>query len=235
MARATRVRQDGAVATVVGSWRRFMGAVSALTLLGLLLTAQVALAAGAAPSARLTPPAELQQRVQDPERLAPFGLMLDAGIPEGAGLSVSFRPRHEVRLHLGATHNGIRAGARAGLTLLPLRGWMTPALTLELGHAQPASERGLERRLADRTLLPSPSFERVGYTYASALLGFEVQAPGGLTFFIRGGFSVMELYGPGMEDLDDPFRGALAPEEARPWRVRSTRPTAKLGILLSFG
>jgi hypothetical protein len=212
-----------------------MGAVSALTLLGLLLTARVALAAGALPAARLAPSAQVEARVSDPERLAPFGLMLDAGVPEGAGLSVSFRPRREVRLHLGATHNGLRCGARAGLTLLPLRGWMTPALTLELGHAQPASARSLERRLADRTLPPTASFERVGYTYASALLGFEVEAPGNLTFFIRGGFSVMELYGPGMQDLDEPFRDALAPEEVKPWKVRSTRPTAKLGLLLSFG
>ncbi|MFP2931961.1 hypothetical protein ACLESO_43710 [Pyxidicoccus sp. 3LG] len=140
-----------------------------------------------------------------------------------------------MRLHLGGTHNGIRMGARAGLTLLPMRGWLTPALTLELGHAQPADARGLERRLADRTLLPSPSFERVGYTYASALIGFEANTPGRLTFFIRGGFSVMELYGPGMADLDEPFRGVLAPAEARPWGLRSVRPTAKLGILLSFG
>lgn len=212
-----------------------MGAVSALTALGLMLTAQAAPASGMRPDAGLVTAAQVQRRTQDPERLAPFGLMLDAGVTEGAGLSVSFRPARLVRLHLGGTHNGMRPGARAGLTLLPLRGWVTPALSLELGHAQPADARCLERRLADRTLLPSPSFERVGYTYASALLGFEMQAPGRLTFFLRGGFSVMELYGPGMEELDEPFRGALAPEEARPWRLRSVRPTAKLGILVSFG
>lgn len=206
-----------------------MVAVSALTALSLLLTAQVM------PSADLAPAGVVQRRTQDPERLAPFGLMLDAGVTEGAGLSVSFQPTRAVRLHLGGTHNGMRPGARAGLTLLPLRGWMTPALSLELGHARPADARCLERRLADRTLPPSPSFERVGYTYASALLGLEVRTPQRLTFFIRGGFSVLELYGPGMEELDEPFRGALAPQEAWPWRVRSTRPTAKLGILLTFG
>lgn len=209
-----------------------MGAVSALTALGLVLTAQVAVATEVMPASAA---AELRQRTQDPERLAPFGLMLDAGVPEGAGLSVSFRPARQVRLHLGGTHNGIRAGARAGLTLLPTRGWLKPALTLELGHAEPADARGLERRLADRTLLPSPSFERVGYNYASALMGVEVEMPGRFTFFVRGGLSFLELYGPGIEDVDEPFRGALAPEEERPWRVRSLRPTAKLGILLSFG
>jgi hypothetical protein len=201
----------------------------------LVLTAQVAIAVEVTPMPSTTPAAELRRRTQDPERLAPFGLMLDAGVPEGAGLSVSFRPRREVRLHLGGTHNGIRAGARAGLTLLPTRGWLKPALTLELGHAQPADARCLERRLADRTLLPSPSFERVGYSYASALAGFEVDMPGRFTFFVRSGLSFLELYGPGMEDLDEPFLGVLAPEEARPWRVRGLRPTAKLGILLSFG
>ncbi len=200
-----------------------MGAVTTLAMVALLLAAQTSWAV------------EVRRRTQDPERLAPFGLMLDAGVEEGAGLSLSFSPLRMVRLHAGGTHNGIRGGGRVGLTLLPLRGPVTPALSLELGHAQPANTEGLERRLADRTLLPSPSFERLGYNYASALLGLEMKAPGRLTFFVRGGFTYVELFCPGFKGLDEPFQRALAPEEERAWKLHMVRPTAKLGVLLSFG
>ncbi|MCE9671986.1 hypothetical protein LY474_29690 [Myxococcus stipitatus] len=204
-----------------------MGRVSTLTVLFVLLFAPLALAVERLESRR--------RATQDPERIAPFGLMLDAGIPEGAGLSVAFRPTRLVRLHLGGTHNGIRGGGRAGLTLLPMRGWLTPAFSLDFGHAQPADERRLERRLADLSQPPVPSLERVGYTYVSALVGLEVSLPSRITFFVRGGLSFLELNGPGMDDLDEPFRQAISPVEEKPWTLRLIRPTAKLGFLLSFG
>ncbi|WP_228556573.1 hypothetical protein, partial [Myxococcus sp. CA005] len=203
--------------------RQGMGVVSALAAVGVLLTAQAAPASG------------LQRRTQDPERLAPFGLMLDASAPEGAGLSLSFRPTRMLRLHVGGTHNGVRPGARVGLTLLPLKGRLTPALTLEAGHARPANGEGLERRIVDRTQMPIHSLERVGYSYASALLGFEWQAPKRLTFFVRGGFSIMRLYSPGIVGVDEQFRDALEPANFHGWSLSNIEPTAKLGILLSFG
>jgi hypothetical protein len=201
-----------------------MGVVSTLAAVMVVLSAQVALAQTR----------ELRRRTQDPERLAPFGLMLDAGIPEGAGLSVAFRPSPFVRLHLGAAHNGLRGGGRAGLTLLPLRGSMSPSFTFEVGHAQPADARALSRRLEDRTQPPSSSMERVGYTYASALLGFEMHASKRLTFFVRGGLSVMELEAPSLASLHEPFRHAVTPVEERPWWLRDVRPSAKLGLMLFF-
>ncbi|MCP3104657.1 hypothetical protein LZ198_37915 [Myxococcus sp. K15C18031901] len=201
--------------------------MSTLVVMVVLLSAPVALAVPRLESRR--------EATQDPERIAPFGLMLDAGIPEGAGLSVAFRPTRLVRLHLGATHNGIRAGGRAGLTLLPMRGWLTPAISLDFGHAQPADERRLERRLSDLSQPPVPSLERVGYTYVSALLGLEVRMPSRITFFVRGGLSFMELNAPGLEGLEEPFRRAISPAEEKPWTMRLIRPTAKLGFLLSFG
>ncbi|MFY2562353.1 hypothetical protein ACN469_32465 [Corallococcus terminator] len=204
-----------------------MGMLSTVIALLFVLVARGALASDGVQVRRRT--------AQDPERLAPFGLMLDAGVTEGAGLSVSFSPTRVVRLHLGATHNGVRAGARAGLTLLPMRGMLTPAFSLDVGHAQPANVQGLERRLADLSLPPLPSMERVGYTYASALVGLELRTPGRLTFFLRGGLSFMELYGPSMKDLDESLRGSVGPGEERSWMLRTVRPTAKLGFLLSFG
>jgi hypothetical protein len=204
-----------------------MGTRSTLLALVVLLVAPMASAFEAGDIRR--------RATQDPERVAPFGLMLDAGVTEGAGLSISFRPARVVRLHLGATHNGVRAGARAGLTRLPLRSRVSPAFSVEIGHAQPADVRALERRLADLSLPPLPSLERVGYTYASGLVGFEVSMPRSITFFVRGGVSFMELYGPSLKDLDEPLRGTVGPAEDRSWMLRTVRPTAKLGFILNFG
>ncbi|RYZ35303.1 MAG: hypothetical protein EOO71_35925 [Myxococcaceae bacterium] len=202
-----------------------MGAVSIITAVCAVLAAHTAIAQTQ----------ELRRRTSDPERLAPFGLMLDAGMPEGAGLSAVFRPSPHVRLHIGGAHNGLRAAARLGLTLLPLRGTFSPSLSLELGHAQAASTETLNRRLADRTLLPASSMERVGYSYASAHLGLEFNATRRLSFFVRGGMSVMEMAVPSLQKLDEPFRDALTPVEKRSWGMRALQPSAKLGFALFFG
>lgn len=203
-----------------------MGAVSIFTAAVVVLSAQTAIA---------QTQEVVRRRTNDPERLAPFGLMLDAGMPEGAGLSGVFRPSPHLRLHIGGAHNGLRGAARAGLTLLPLSGKFSPSLSLELGHAQAASTKTLNRRLADRTLLPASSMERVGYSYASAHLGLEFNATRRLSFFVRGGMSLMEMAVPSLQNLDEPFRDSLSPVETQSWMMRTLQPSAKLGFALFFG
>lgn len=202
-----------------------MGAVSIVTAAVVGLAAHTAIAQSQ----------EIRVRTSDPERLAPFGLMLDAGMPEGAGLSGVFRPSPYLRLHIGGAHNGLRGAARAGLTLLPLRGRFSPSLSLEFGHAQAASAETLSRRLADRTQLPSSSMERVGYSYGSAHLGLEFNATRRISFFVRGGMSLMEMDVPSLQKLDEPFRDSLSPVETKSWMMRTLRPSAKLGLTLFFG
>lgn len=179
--------------------------------------------------------AGVERAVSDPERLAPFGLMLDAGATEGSGLSVALRASRHVRLHLGATYNGLRMGGRVGLSLLPVRSRLAPTVTLEVGHARPASVEALTRRLVDRTQPPASALERVGYTYASAHLGLELEVVRGCTFFVRGGASVMRLDVPSLERLDGPFLQGLGPREARGGSLHTVLPTAKLGLVAYFG
>lgn len=202
-----------------------MRAVSALLAAGLMLGGPAAWAADP----------ELKSQKQDPERMAPFGLMLDAGIPGGAGLSAAFRPHQAVRLHLGATHNGLRIGGRAGLTLLPMPGAYTPSFTFELGHTLAGQVDKLARRMSDSSLPPLQSMERVGYSYASTHVGFEFGNPSSLMFFVRAGMSWVELDVPNMEALDEHFRGSLGESEAQGGRFIYTVPSAKLGFVLYFG
>jgi hypothetical protein len=156
-------------------------------------------------------------------------------VTEGTGLSVALRPSRHVRVHLGATHNGLRVGGRVGLTLVPVRARVAPALTLEVGHARKGDVEALERRLADQTQPPAPSQERVGYTYGSAHLGLEFELTRRCTFFVRGGASVLELSAPNLEGLADPFRSRLGQRELRGGSFRTVMPSAKLGLVAYFG
>lgn len=202
-----------------------MSSVSALLVAGLMLGGPAVWAA--AP--------EVQSQKQDPEKLAPFGLLLDAGVPDGAGLSAAFRPHQAVRLHVGATHNGLRLGGRAGITLLPKPGTYTPSVTFELGHALAGDVDRLARRMADTSLPPLQSMERVGYSYASTHLGFEFGDPSGFMFFVRAGVSWVELDVPNVESLDESFRARLGESGAQGGRFLYMMPSAKLGLVLYFG
>ncbi|MFL5343172.1 MAG: hypothetical protein ACJ8AT_00155 [Hyalangium sp.] len=202
-----------------------MGAGRALVVAGLVLGGL---------TARAEAP-ELHAKTRETEQLAPFGLLLDAGIPDGAGLSAALRASRSVRLEVGATHNGIRLGARAGITLLPMQGWYTPSLSLEVGHALAGDSRTVARRMADLSQPPLFSMERVGFTYASTHAGFEVGEPGRYTFFVRGGLSWIELEVPDVEDLGEPFINSLGKTGARGGRFNYMMPSAKLGLILYFG
>jgi hypothetical protein len=167
--------------------------------------------------------------------MAPFGLLLDAGIPDGAGLSAAFRPARTVRLHLGATHNGIRLGGRAGVTWLPRPGGSTPSVTFEVGHALAGDAARLARRMADSSLPPIHSMERVGYSYASTHVGFELGDPSSVMFFLRAGVSWVELDVPSVEVLGEPFIRRLGESCAQGGRFVYTMPSAKVGLILYFG
>jgi hypothetical protein len=178
---------------------------------------------------------EVKRKVQDPERLAPFGLMLEAGMPEGSGLSAALRPSRHLRLHVGATHNGLRLGGRAGMTLLPMRGGFTPSASFEVGHALAVDAEKLSRRLADRAQQPIHSMDRVGYSYASTHLGFELGEPRRYMFFLRGGVSWVRLEVPNVEDLQEPFLSSLGDTGAKGGRFLYMMPSAKLGLIVYFG
>jgi hypothetical protein len=205
--------------------RTGIGALSALLAAGLML---------AGSTARAEAP-EVKRRSQDPERLAPFGLLLDAGIPGGPGLSAAFRPSRFVRLHMGATHNGVRMGGRAGITLLPKRGWYTPTASLEVGHTLCGDADKLARRMSDSSLPPLHSMERVGYSYASTHLGFEFGEPGRMMVSLRAGVSWLQVDVPNVEALGEPFIERLGAVSAEGGRFLYMLPSAKLGLILYFG
>ena len=114
-----------------------------------------------------------------------FGVMADAGLPDGANASLVFRPFSWLRAHGGGGSNMISKGVRAGVTLLPFGSG--PSATLEAGHYFEGDANGLARRFAGSSF-QSELLERVGYDYANAHLGLDFGARR-VTFYIHGGMS----------------------------------------------
>jgi hypothetical protein len=120
-----------------------------------------------------------------PKALPRFGVMADAGVPDGANASLVFRPLAWLRAHGGGGANTISKGVRAGVTLLPFGAG--PSATLEAGHYFDGDANGLAQRFAGSTF-SSPLLERVGYDYANAHLGLDFGTRR-VVFYLHGGMS----------------------------------------------
>ena len=101
-----------------------------------------------------------------------FGVATDVGIPDGAMASLVVRPRSYVRVHVGAGHNAISPGFRAGATLsLPL--WLSPTASVSYGRYAEGDANPLARRLSGDPTMNNPMLERVGYQFADGYLGLQ--------------------------------------------------------------
>jgi hypothetical protein len=120
-----------------------------------------------------------------PKTAPRLGLMADAGLPDGANLSLVFRPFSWLRAHGGGGYNMISTGVRAGVTLVPFGAG--PSATIEGGHYFDGNANGVAQRFAGGTF-QSALLERVGYDYANAHLGLELGSRR-VTFYIHGGMS----------------------------------------------
>ncbi len=169
--------------------------------------------------------------------LPPFGVSLDVGLPDFAGLSFNWRPIWLLRLHGGVLFNGVAPGARAGITLIPFNFVVTPTLSAEAGYYFGADASYISEALpidqseggAMREVLKD-----LQYSFASAHIGFEVGAPSSFLFYLRAGLSYVDttLHGSGAaveEQVGDPN---LSVDD---FKLRGTIPSVKLGFLFYFG
>ncbi|HEY0476548.1 MAG TPA: hypothetical protein VGD37_03440 [Kofleriaceae bacterium] len=117
-----------------------------------------------------------------------FGAMADLGLPDGATVSIVYRPIRAIRLHAGLSHNLISLGQRAGITWVPLSWWASPTLSVEYGHYADGNANPLVRAVSGDTTFSSAVLDRVGYNYANAHLGFELGRKW-FTFYVHAGAS----------------------------------------------
>ncbi|HYR19659.1 MAG TPA: hypothetical protein VEQ15_09225 [Myxococcales bacterium] len=113
-----------------------------------------------------------------------FGLLVDGGVPGGAGLAGMFRPWRFLRLEGGLNWNYLSLGLRGGVTVIPFEWGLTPTLHLEGGHFFPG----------DASRFPSSAGAKIllGYVpedYLSASLGLEFGSQQRFVFFLRAGLS----------------------------------------------
>jgi hypothetical protein len=169
-----------------------------------------------------------------PKRPALFGVMLDAGLPDGANASLVLRPYSWLRAHGGGGTNAIGAGVRAGVTLMPFGSG--PSATLEAGHYFDGNANGLARRFAGSTF-SSALLERVGYDYANAHLGLDFGSER-VTFYIHGGMSYIRAQIHNFDSIvastasDNGSNGATEISITKDPTIQAWIPSAKLGLIV---
>jgi hypothetical protein len=113
-----------------------------------------------------------------------LGLLLDAGVPTGAGLSAMFRPWSFVRFEGGVNYDYLSFGLRGGLTLIPFEFVVTPTVHVEGGHFFEGDASRFVDDPGVKILL-----SHVPENYLSASLGLEFGSQQRSVFFIRAGMS----------------------------------------------
>jgi hypothetical protein len=210
----------------------FRIATSCLAGLFALLLAEVP-ALAQEPSAE---PADVVQASAPPPApsLPLIGIMADAGVPDGMGGSLVFRPQRWLRVHGGGTYNMISSGLRAGATLLPFGSG--PSLTVEGGHYFDGDANGLVRRFAGPSYDSNAALERVGYDYANAHLGLDIGSRR-VTFYLHAGMSYVRAT---IHHLDDVVQSSSSGDSSTGTQVsvkqdpviRAFTPSAKLGLIV---
>lgn len=117
-----------------------------------------------------------------------IGAMADLGLPDGATVSLVYRPIRAIRVAAGISHNLISLGERAGVTVMPFSWWASPTLSLEYGHYADGNANPLIRAATGNATSSSAAFDRVGYNYANAHLGLELGRTW-FTFYLHAGVS----------------------------------------------
>jgi hypothetical protein len=169
----------------------------------------------------------------EPIRLV--GVMADVGVPDGATGSIVVRPINAVRLAAGACYNGVSTGGRVGVTLAPVRAWISPTLSLDYGRYPEGNANPLARRISGDETFESQLLERVGYDYANAHLGLDLGYRR-VTFFIHAGMSFIRA---SIHNVDQVIQSDSSSSSSSTTVsvkqdpiIRAFTPSAKLGLIV---
>jgi hypothetical protein len=158
-----------------------------------------------------------------------FGLLVDGGVPGGAGLAGMFRPWHFLRVEGGLNWNYLSLGLRGGVTVIPFEWGVTPTLHLEGGHFFPSNASRFTDSAGAKILLG-----RVPEDYLSASLGLEFGSQQRFVFFLRAGLSWIRTEARNLAQAitaNDPS-STTKPKSAGNVSLLLQVPTVSLGVLL---
>lgn len=171
-----------------------------------------------------------------------WGLLVDAGIPDGAGASIVFRPMTWLRLTAGGTHNLVSPGVRGGVSVVPFYFPFTPSLNLEVGHffagdVRPILQQAFcpEGTCPGGTAFPVDNqlLQQVSYQYGNAHLGLEFGLPRNFIIFLRAGISYLQTTLIGFQQVLQDATGDTT-LVAQDLNIKLTAPSLKLGVLVYF-
>jgi len=187
----------------------------------------------------LAVPETTREAVADVERRrakpAPrWGLLLDAGFPEGAAASAVFRPVPEVRLYAGPSWNVVAFGVQAGVTLIPFHLGVSPTLSLEGGRYFHADATFLAKQSSGVPPEVRPLLDRVTYDYAAAHVGIEIGTRDAFAISIRAGLAYVSLVARGTATTTVTSGGSTTTVAFTDPRLRGTVPSVKVGVQLWF-
>ena len=172
--------------------------------------------------------APLEQKAQRP--LPVLGLMVGAGVPDGATGSAVYRPFSWVRGEAGLSYNMISKGVRAGVSLLPFGSG--PSGTLEAGHYFNGNANGIARSIAGAGFHDSAILQSVGYDYVNAHLGLDFGTRR-VVFFLHGGMSYIRAT---VHNVNEQIASSTGSSNttvsfSQDPTVRVVTPSAKLGFI----
>jgi hypothetical protein len=163
-----------------------------------------------------------------------FGMMLDAGAPDGFGASAVFRPFQFLRLQLGAITTTSAFGIRGGVAYVPFNFWVTPSANFEVGRMFEGSTGFLNTFSGgNATQFTDTVVQRFSYTFVNGHLGLEIGSQQSFSFYIKGGLSYVDLE---LSDFQERFRASSGDNSfsvVTP-HVHYSGPSAKLGFLFYF-
>jgi hypothetical protein len=162
-----------------------------------------------------------------------FGLMVDAGLPDGATGSLVFRPWWWVRVHAGGSYNLVSPGVRGGLTLAPIPGGSTLTANIEAGRYFDGDANPLARMITGDDSIDVAALRDVGYDYANFHAGFEWGRQYA-TFYIHAGMSYvtgeMKNASETFSSIDSYTTVAFSENP----RVTIWTPSLRLGLIVYF-
>jgi len=160
-----------------------------------------------------------------------LGVMLDAGLPDGATASLVYRPFSWLRAEGGTGYNLISKSVRGGVSLIPFGAG--PSATLEAGRYFEGNANGIARTFAGSKFQDKAVLDRVGYDFANAHLGLDFGSRW-VTFFIHGGMSYIRA---NVHNVNDQLSSSAGTSSSTTItfnsdpQVRILTPSIKLGFV----
>lgn len=193
-----------------------------------VLAIWVALALAEVPAADADESPVIEEAPRQPHTLPFFGVLVDAGAPDGIGASLVATPGRFFRLHAGGLTNGVGAGVRLGVLLVAFpRFAFRPILGVDGGYVFGGLGEWLPQLIEDPGLRRAVTGATVGFV--NAQVGFELGSEH-VAFVLRAGLSWVDV-SLASQSLSV---GDSATVSVRGIALRGFIPSARLGFIFCF-